>query len=156
MAKKNFAAVIAAITILAILLTVFAGCNKEKTPEEEFSLAKEEVSFIDTQNFCTFEEFIKNVVLEEEAGINVEDLFFKIGNDGIKVHVLSEDKIYTVYTVESSQTWGIARAITSENNFIYLASHDDEGNEIYLQSSFDDAIWNAHYDVEGDHIIFEP
>lgn len=155
MAKKNFAAVIAAITILAILLTVFAGCNKEKTPEEEFSLAKEEVNVVQTKNFYCFKEFFKNVVLKEER-INVEDLFIKIGNDGIKVHVLSEDKIYTVYTVESSQTWEIARAITSENNFIYLASHDNEGNEIYLQNSFDDAIWNAHYDVEGDHIIFEP
>ena len=154
MARKNKGALIIVLA-LAILLTVFAGCNKEKTPEEEFSMAKEEVTAISTQNFYCFIEFIKNVVLKEE-GIDVEDLFIKICNDGIKVHVLSEDKAYTVYTVKSYQREAIARAITSEKNFIYLASHDDEGNEIHIQRAFNNAIWNAYYDVKGELIIFEP
>lgn len=157
MAKTTKGKVVALLLAGIILLAMFAGCTpKEKTPEEEFSLAQKKASTIDTQNFYCFEEFIKKEVLEEE-GIDVEDLFIKIDNDNtITVHVLSKDKAYTVYTVESKQNWGIAKAITSEKNFIYLASHNDEGEEIFIQRPFDESIWNAWYEVDGDHIIFEP
>ena len=160
MAKTSFLSKVVALLLAGIiLLTMFAGCAttaKEKTPEEEFSYAKEEVSVvINTKNFYCFKEFLKNVVLEEE-GIDVEDLFIKIDNGNtITVHVLSNNQ-YQVYTVESRQAWGIAKAITSEGKYIYLASHDDNGEEIYLQALFNESIWNSWYDVEGDSIIFEP
>ena len=147
--------VVALLLAGIILLTMFAGCTKEKTPEDEFEVAKRGISTISTENFFCFKEFIQNVVLEEE-GINVEDLFIKIDNDNtITVHVLSNNQ-YQVYTVESRQAWGIAKAITSEGKYIYLASHDDNGEEIYLQALFNESIWNSWYDVEGDSIIFEP
>ena len=155
MARKiKVAAII--VTVVAVLLTMFVGCTKkEKTPEEEFSLAKEEVSVIDTQNFYCFKEFLKNVVLKEE-GIAVEDLFIKIDYNGnIMVHVLTS-KNYSIYTVESKQKWGLANAISSEENFINLKCIGVDGEEIYLQRPFDESIWNAWYYVEGDRIIFEP
>lgn len=149
-------AVIAAISIFAILATMLAGCKKEKTPEEEFSYAKEDVIAISTQNLYCFKEFVENVVLKEE-GIDVADLFIKINYDNtITVHVLSNAKTYTVYTVESQQHWGLIHAIPSEEKFIYLLSHDDNGEEIALQRPFNESIWNAWYDVEGDRIIIEP
>ena len=154
MAKRVLTAVAVIITA-CVLLTMFAGCNKEKTPEEEFSSAKKEVVAISTQNFYCFKEFLKNVVLEEE-GIDVEELFIKIGYDNtITVHVLSSAKTYTVYTVESRQIRGIVYALPLEKNSIYLESHDDKGEEILIQTSFNEAIWNAWYDVEGDRILFE-
>lgn len=138
-----------------ILLTMFAGC-KEKTPKDEFYMAKKEVHTISTENFYCFKEFIKNVVLKED-GINVEDLFIKIDDDNtITVHVLSNDQEYKIYTVESSQNWGLVYAITSEGKTIYLASNSEQGEEIYLQAQFNETIWNSWYDVEGDRIIFEP
>lgn len=156
MARRVLAAVAVIITA-CVLLTMFAGCNKEKTPEEEFSSAKKEVVTISTtENFYCFKEFLKNVVLEDEE-IDIEDLFIKIGRDDvITVHVLSSAKDYSVYTVESKQNWGIVNALTSEKGYIYLASHDDEGEEIFLQRPFNESVWNAWYDVEGDRIIFEP
>jgi len=134
---------------------MFAGCTPE-TPEEEFSLAKEEVKAVSTQNFFCFKEFVKNVILEEE-GIKVEDLFIKIAyDDTITVHVLTTDKNYSIYTVDSGKNnWGLVRAIPSEERYIYLASHDDNGEEILLQRPFDESVWNAWYDVEGGIIIFQ-
>ena len=154
----NFGKVISLLLAGIILLTMFAGCTeaKEKTPEEEFSMAKEEVRLISTQNFYTFKEFIQNVVLKE-AEIDVDDLFIKIDNDNtITVHVLSNQE-YRIYTIESRQNWGIVNAITSEGKYIYLASHDDDGKEIYLQRPFNESIWNSWwYDVKGEHIFMEP
>ena len=156
MARRKFVAVIAAISIFAILAALLTGCNKEKTPDEEFSRAKEDVIAISTQNFYCFKEFVKNVILKEE-GIDVEDLFVKIDYDNtITVHVLSSAKTYTVYTVESKQQMGLVRAIPSEQDYIYLESHDDYGEEILLQRPFNESIWNSWYDVESDRIIIEP
>ena len=141
-----------------ILLAVFAGCTQtEKTPLQEFSKAKGEVSVIDTENFQCFKEFVINVVLEEE-GIQAKDFFIKIDSDDtITVHVLSNADTYTVYAVEAKRNnRGIAEAITSEDGFVYLESHDDAGNETYIQRPFNEFIWNAYYNVEGDRIIIEP
>ena len=155
MARRVLTAV-AVIMTACILLTMFAGCNKEKTPEEEFSLAQKKASAIDTENFYCFKEFIGNEVLKNE-GIDVEDYFIKIGRDNqLTVHVLSLAKEYTVYTVESKQLAGIINAIPSEKNYIYVSSRDENGEEIFLQWRFNEAVWNAWYDVEGDRILFEP
>lgn len=158
MAKTTFGKVVALLFAGIILCAMFTGCTeaKEKTPEEEFSYAKEEVSAIRTQNFYCFKEFIKNVVLEEE-GIDVEDLFIKIDNDNtVTVHVLSTNQEYQVYTLNSVRISEITHAFFLEENIIYLSSHDDNGEEIYVHRSFDETIWNSWYKVEGEHIFFEP
>lgn len=157
MAKTSKTSKILAMLLAGIiLLAMFAGCTKEKTPEEEFSLKQTRVSAIDTKNFYCFEEFIKNVVLD--GVVEVKDLFVEINTDqnSITVHVLSTDNDYMVYDVESKQIWGIVQAIPSDKNSIYLLSHDDNGEEIFIQRPFDETIWNSWYEVDGDHIIFEP
>lgn len=154
--RATFGKVISLILVGIILLAMFAGCTKEKTPEDEFSLKQTRVSVIDTRNFYCFEEFIKKDVLD--GVVEVKDLFVEINTDqnSITVHVLSTDNDYMVYDVESKQIWGIVQAIPSDKNSIYLASHNDVGEEIFIQRPFDESIWNAWYEVDGNHIIFEP
>lgn len=155
--KATFGKVISLLLVGIILLAMFAGCRtKEKTPEEEFSSKQKRVSVIDTRNFYCFEEFIKKDVLD--GVVEVKDLFVEINTDqnSIIVHVLSTDNDYMVYDVESKQILGIVQAIPSDKNSIYLASHNDVGEEIFIQRPFDETIWNAWYEVDGNHIIFEP
>lgn len=147
MSKKIIAVVITAIITLGSLAIFLTGCEN-KTPAQEFSDRKDQVTIVNSESLSILKEKVNNLLADN--GYDVKDSFITMGSVDntviIRCVVLISDEKISEFDIKTNCDWPIYSALSEGAEWIMV-----EEKNLYLVNYFE----MATYSLDGQTILVE-